>query len=134
MSKKIEIRDFYDFTFLSNISFSPDGKSAVFFTHQPDEKKNAYKTRLWLLDVDSGKIKPMTAGCQGGKLVWLDNENVLFSSVTRDKVEKGHTRFYRLPITGGEATLAFDIPERVDDIRMIDRTRFLIVCQEDLSE
>ena len=67
MSKKIEIRDFYDFTFLSNISFSPDGKSAVFFTHQPDEKKNAYKTRLWLLDVDSGKIKPMTAGCQGGK-------------------------------------------------------------------
>ena len=133
MSKKIEIRDFYDFTFLSNISFSPDGKSAVFFTHQPDEKKNAYKTRLWLLDVDSGKIKPMTAGCQGGKLVWLDNENVLFSSVTRDKVEKGHTRFYRLPITGGEATLAFDIPERVDDIRMIDRTRYLVLCKTDLA-
>ena len=38
MSKKIAIRDFYDFTFLSDVSYSPDGKKAVFLTHQPDEE------------------------------------------------------------------------------------------------
>ncbi len=134
MSKKIEIRDFYDFTFLSDISYSPDGKNAVFFAHQPEEEANAYKTRLWLYEVDSGKIKPMTSGCKPGKLIWLDNDSVLFSSVTRGKVAEGHTAFYRLPITGGEEQLAFDIPEKVDSIRKIDATRYLVVCTTDLAK
>ena len=67
MSKKIAIRDFYDFTFLSDVSYSPDGKKAVFLTHQPDEEQNLYKARLWLYEVDTGAVKPMTAGCKGGK-------------------------------------------------------------------
>ena len=129
MKKKIEIRDFYDFTFLSDISYSPDGRYAVFFTHEPDEKSDSYKARLWLYDVDSERIRPMTAGCRGGKLLWLDNETVLFSSVTRESIPKGSTAFYRLPITGGEAVHAFTVPETVESIRMIDRTRFLAVCK-----
>ncbi len=132
MSKKIAIRDFYDFTFLSDVSYSPDGKKAVFLTHQPDEEQNLYKARLWLYEVDTGAVKPMTAGCKGGKLLWLDNETVLFSSRTREKVAEGHTAFYQLPITGGEATRAFDVPERVEAVRMIDRTRFAILCRTDL--
>ena len=121
MSKKIAIRDFYDFTFLSDVSYSPDGKKAVFLTHQPDEEQNLYKARLWLYEVDTGAVKPMTAGCKGGKLLWLDNETVLFSSRTREKVADGHTAFYQLPITGGEATRAFDVPERVEAVRKIGR-------------
>ena len=65
MKKPIAVRDFYDMTFLSDISYSPDGKHAVFLTHNPDEDKNNYKARLWLYDSDTQQVKRMTAGCRG---------------------------------------------------------------------
>ena len=133
MKKPIAIRDFYDMTFLSDISYSPDGKHAVFLTHNPDADKNNYTARLWLYDVDTGDVKRMTAGCRGGKILWLNNETVLFSSTSREPVEEGCTAFYQLPLTGGEAVQAFTVRAKVETIRMLDSTRFLIVCQEDLS-
>ena len=42
--KKVAYRDIYDFNFLSDVCYSPNGKKALFIKQNACEKKNGYKS------------------------------------------------------------------------------------------
>ncbi|MEA4919880.1 MAG: S9 family peptidase [Clostridiaceae bacterium] len=123
--KKVTYDDLYEFNFLSDVSCSPDGKYALFAKHNACEKKNGYKSYLWLLDMESGETKPLTFGGdeKGGK--WLDSETILFTSGRGEKDKKPKTDYYKLSLKGGEAELYFTIPEKTVSIEPLEDGKFL---------
>ena len=86
--KKVTYRDIYEFNFLSDICYSPNGDKALFIKQNACEKKNGYKSYIWMLDVASGETKQLTFGGEERAAKWLDNENILFIS-TRNKSKTG---------------------------------------------
>ena len=44
----IELKDFLDFTYLSDVALSPDGSRAAYLRHRCDTEKDGYATQLWV--------------------------------------------------------------------------------------
>ena len=78
--KKVTYSDLYEFNFLSDVSYSPDGKHALFAKHNACEKTNGYKSYIWLLDAETGETKQLTFGGAERGAKWLDNESILFTA------------------------------------------------------
>ena len=45
----LKINEFYDYKFLSNLRWSPEGTKAAFVVSECDVENNGYKSYLWLL-------------------------------------------------------------------------------------
>ena len=58
--KQIEIKDFLDFRYVSNPTFSPDGNCVAFIVTTIDREKDAYTGDLWLLDVNTKEVLRLT--------------------------------------------------------------------------
>ena len=109
--KKIDFEDIYSFSFLSDITASPDGSRILFSRHEASREKNGYKSYLWLLDTADGTCRPLTSGGGERGAHWIDDSHVMFSASRQGKA--GQTEFYSVPTDGGEAAPMFTIPERV---------------------
>ena len=53
MKDTIKLKDFLDFTYLSNLSFAPDEEHGVFVGSKCAEKDNSYQMKLYLTDGDT---------------------------------------------------------------------------------
>ena len=124
--KKIELTDFYNYKFLSGITFSPDKKKALFIVKNCDKDNNSYKTNLWLLDSETKKTKQLTSAGDVGIFAWLNNEEVIFTAMRdaglKEKVKAGERRtvVYRLSLDGGEAVEYFRLAKSVSGINYFD--------------
>ena len=74
--KPIAIDDFCRFKFLSNVTFSPEGKSASFVVTTADQKKNGYRSCIYMRK--DGKIKKLTNGGKERSFQYLDENTLLF--------------------------------------------------------
>ncbi len=120
--KKVTFEDLYSFSFLSDVTASPDGSRLVFSRHQADKEKNGYRSCLWLMDTATGAHSQLTFGGSERGVQWLDNEHILFTAPRSG--EKG-TAFFRLSVTGGgEAQPLFTIPERVTALEPLGQDRY----------
>lgn len=121
MKDTIKLKDFLDFTYLSNLSFAPDEEHGVFVGSKCVEKDNSYQMKLYLTDGDT--VRQLTSHGKEQLYLWDDNETVLFANMRdeedRKAVENGEERtcFYRISIHGGEAVKAFTIPLQVTSIK-----------------
>jgi len=122
--KKVTYQDLYEFNFLSDVCYSPNGKLALFAKHNACEKENGYKSYIWLLDVESGETRQLTFGGEEKGAKWLDDETILFVS-TRNKGKGPKTDYFKLSLTGGEAEPFFSIPERVVSIEPMGDGKYL---------
>ena len=109
------------------MAYSPDGKHALFAKHNADEKKNGYKSYIWLLDTESGETKQMTFGGAERGAKWLDNESFMFTSPRGEKSKTPKTEYHRLTLDGGEAQPYFTIPERATSAEPLGDGKFLVV-------
>ena len=50
MKDTIKLKDFLDFTYLSNLSFAPDEEHGVFVGSKCVEKDNSYQMKRYLAD------------------------------------------------------------------------------------
>lgn len=114
--KKIDIRDFMNYSYPTGITAAPDGKHGAFAVVNVNGEENCYDSCLWVMDLESGRYRQLTRGRKERSFAWLDSETLLFSA-SRDseyarKVKEGEawTCFYRINIHGGEAELAFAVP------------------------
>lgn len=104
MKETINLKDFLDFTYLSNLSFAPDEEHGVFVGSKCVEKDNSYQMMLYLTDGDT--VRQLTSHGQEQLYLWDDNETVLFANMRdeedRKAVENGEERtcFYRISIHG----------------------------------
>lgn len=121
--QKLKVDELMNYKFLSGIKVSPSGKKAAFLVKQADEKKNSYDSWIFIVDFCTGEVRKLTSFGAEKNLLFDDEDTILFASVRKDedKAEKlkEKTVFYRLPLKGGEAEKAFEIPYEVDSIKKI---------------
>lgn len=111
--RKLELKDFLNYRFLSNLQYAPDGAKAAFVVSNCNEKENSYESRLWLWD---GALRQLTDLGKESRFLWEDENHILFPAVRsagekkRAEAKEQFTSFYRLDLRGGEATPAFTLP------------------------
>ncbi len=134
MLKKITAKDLYELRFLSAVSVSPDKSRTVFTVTRTDEASNSYISALWIRDNASGSIRQLTADGKYSDVSWQKDGSLLFSCSSREKAEKDHTLFYRLPAGGGEAVKAFDVPGKVRSFKALGDGKYMALCRISMAE
>ena len=130
--KKLALTDFYNYTFLSGLTFSPDKSKALLMTKKCDKENNGYKSNLWLFTPADKKVKPLTSAGDVGNFTWLNDEEIIFTAMRdpalKNKVAAGETwtSVYKLALGGGEAEEYFRLPEIVTGIKVLDDENFVL--------
>ena len=86
--EKLVISDLLKFKFISNLSFSPDGKLLGFVVHRMNEDDNSYESKIWVYNTENKKMFQLTSFGMEKSFIWLDNENILFSEIRGEKDKK----------------------------------------------
>lgn len=135
--KKIEINTFLDFQFVSNPSFSPDGKHIAFVVSTADKADNNYKANLYVYNMESKKVLKLTSGGDARSYAWTKENTLLFpamrSSELKKKAENGEQigAFYEISPNGGEAIEAFTVPAKATAIKALPNGLFLLTVKHD---
>ena len=120
--ESIQIKDFLQYKYLSNVKYAPDGKKAAFVVANCNEDENSYESRLWLYD---GAVKQLSDIGKEGGYIWEDENTILFAAVRtaeekkRAEAKERFTSYYRLDLRGGEALRAFTLPFAVERIKTL---------------
>lgn len=137
--RKLELTDFYNYTFLSGLTFSPDKSKALLMTKKCDKANNSYKSDLWLFTLQDKKVKPLTSAGDVGIFTWLNDEEIIFTAMRdaalKNKVAGGETwtAVYRLALNGGEAMEYFRLPEIVTGIKVLDGENFVLTISNNFT-
>lgn len=124
--KKIEIENFVNYAFLSNLRFSKNGKYLSYTKKKADIEKNSYDSRIYIYDIEKKEDKEFTSFGKETSLFWLDENTLLFQSSRDEDVEKKiaegeeWTEYFSIDIRGGEAKPYLQIPRLVTGIQKID--------------
>ena len=136
MKKPLELRDFLEYQYLSDVQLNPSGNKAAFVVSKSDTKKNRYQSNLYLWQGD--EVLPLTNGLSDRMYIWDDDNTVLFASMRDandvEAMQKGEelTTFYRISTLGGEAQKAFTIPLNVLEIKKIDDGKYICIVDYDM--
>lgn len=128
----VELRDFTNFRFLSNLRLTADGARAAFVVQESDLEQNAYKADLWLWE--PAGIRRLTSSGDVRSFCWLDADTLLFPSrrsKKEDKPGEPSTDFYSLSIHGGEAVKAFTVPFSAGGVKPLNDGRFILSGEYD---
>ena len=112
--KPILKEDLLNYRFLSGLSYSPDGKKAVFAVRQADAEKNGYTSNLWIWR--DGSLRQLTAMNHESTFLWKNDNELLILTVREDADKKrqesgeAFTPIYRLYLDGGEAAKLWELP------------------------
>ena len=138
--QKLELKDFLDYQYLSSPAFSPDGTACAFVVAKAKTDESGYNRDLWLYDAQSACARPLTSGGDAGSFWWLDDNSLIFPAMRcakdKSRAERGEplTSFQRIRIDGGEAQPFFTVNARVNDLRVLDEDRFLLLCTHEIGE
>jgi dipeptidyl aminopeptidase/acylaminoacyl peptidase len=82
---------FFDMESIGGVNISPDGKQIVFSRSWVDKLKDQYRSTLWIVDVDSGRVRELTTGSRSDSSpVWSpDGKRIAFLS-DRDGTNQLH--------------------------------------------
>ena len=131
----LKIDQFYDYNFLSDVRWSPDGCRAVFCVAQADPEANEYRSNLYLYE--KGTVRRLSGMDKESSFFWEDNTHVLFPAVRgnadKKRAEAGEifTSFYRLATDGGEAEKAFELPLKAGELKPAGKGRWFFVSAID---
>lgn len=126
--RHVEYDDLLKFKFLARPTFSPDGTKIAYVVSRADAEKNGYESDLWLYDLASGRDRQLTFTHSEKFCAWnLRGDGLLFASA-RGGLPKDSTRFYELPMEGGEARELFTIARTAGDIRPLSEGRWLVTA------
>lgn len=135
--KRIELKDFLDYKFLSNVKMSPDKSSCIFQVTECEEENNAYSSNIYVWK--NGTCTPLTQSGKDSGAMYLDNDTLLFKSgrdaAAQDRIKNGEelTSFYTISLNGGEAKKYFEIPLAVSAIEKLNKDEFLILASYDMD-
>lgn len=134
----IQIESFLQFRYVSNPTYSPDGRWVAFVVQQADRKENGYWGDLWLLDTATGASRALTCGGDAKSYCWTERGTLLFPSERREgdkyaarRAVEPLTVFYEIDPEGGEAREAFVLPLDHASLTRVDGTRYAAVARYD---
>ena len=135
--EKLELKDFLKYKYLSNLEFSPNGKTACFVATEADYEDNSYKSNIWIMKAEDKSYKKLTSLNKEKSFFWLDDNRVVFPSNRDEKIKKAiedgekWTIYYAIDITGGEACEFMRIPMAVTSIKSIDEDNYVLTAEFD---
>lgn len=118
-SAAIELTDFLQYHYLSNVSVSPDGKHAAFIKHKCNETLDGYVSDLWVCDLDQGDSHPVTNEGRKQVFCWTPEGSLLHGTPS------DHTEFSSTDMCG-RSTVGFIVSLKVKSIQPISSTVWLI--------
>ncbi len=121
--EKIKIDTFLEYKFVSDSTFSPDGRYVAFVVSQADAQANDYKKDLYLYDVVKDNTRRLTVDRRVGLYVWADSDRLLFTSGGAT----GKSCFYEIRISGGEACKAFELDIQVVKMDRMADGRYVLL-------
>lgn len=136
MKENIEVKDFLDYTFLSDLKTAPDERHMSYIVSTCDEEHNQYRSCLHVSDGE--KSFALTSHGKEQLYIWDDENTILFANMREhkdiDAVKHGEekTIFYHISMHGGEAQKAFCIPLHVIAIKKITASEYVCLIDYDL--
>ncbi len=133
--RKIGLKDFYNYKYISSMKLSPQGDRLAFIVTTVNEEDNDYDSNLFMLRRDAEgqswqEVQLVTDG-RTGEFFFEDNDTILFSAKRGKDKKKGEeepiTVFQRLPLGGGEARKAYEFPIPVSDLRKQPDGNYLLI-------
>ena len=100
--KKLELEDFLQYHFLSDVNYAPNGKAAAFVVKKSNLEDNCYDSSIWIREKEENR--KLTGLDKESKYYWEDDTNILFPAVRstsekkRQKEKEIFTSFYRINI------------------------------------
>ncbi len=133
--KPVTREDLYQFHFVSEVSFSPDGQWASYVVNQADQEENCYHSSIWVVNTETGENRLMASRGEAKAPVWIDGETLLFASGRElDKEDaKNQTEYYAISLGGGEAAKAMTVPAKVEKLRKLGE-KWLVLATVDENE
>ena len=131
--EKLKIDDLKDYGFLSNLELSPTGDKLCFVLKRANLEKNDYLSNLWIYELCDDKLWKLTSRGKPKNFLWLDNDNIMFSTQKKDKDDnnmKPFTEFYKININGGEAEFFTEIPYIIKDFKKNSQTLFINILAD----
>ena len=134
---RLELNDFTGYTFLSALTWAPDGHCAAFVARKANEKGDGYDSDLYLMD-ESGAVRRMTRAGDCRSFFFKSAREIWFPAVRkqadRDRVAAGEplTVYQRLYLDGGEASEALRLPLNVGTVLPMDDGRLAVLAEHDL--
>ncbi len=117
--------DFHNYSFLSNLQLSKDGKKYFFVETKSDIQNNAYKQRLHVYD-STKNIEVFTTPFEKSfSYFLLDNDQVLVIRNSEGE-EDIRTEFFELDLVSGKEEPAFNLPLNVSDIKDFNDDFYLV--------
>ncbi len=120
--KPVAIDDIKKYSFLSGVSYSQDGKTAVFVVKKAQKDGRGYTSDLYMYR--SGEVRRLTSGGKEGAFAWK-NDNELFVFTSREEEDKKRTEgreaftpLYTLRLDGGEAEKTAELPFRANSMEL----------------
>ena len=135
--KKIEINTFLDFQFVSNPTFSPNGKYIAFIVSTADKADNNYKGNIYVYDMEAKKVVKLTSGGDAKSYAWTPENTLIFpanrSAEAKKKAAAGEdiTAFNEISPNGGEAVELFTVPAKASGIKTLPNGNYLVSIKQD---
>lgn len=132
---KLQLKDFLNYKFLSQLKVSPDEKYSAFVLAESNYEENVYNKNIYILNNTTKEIYQLTNMNNEGSFLWLNNHTILFNSnrdeSTKKDIEKGApwTLYYSIDIHGGEAHEFLKIPYDVSSIKRISEDKFALLIE-----
>ncbi len=129
--------DFCDYTFLSGLTWSADGRCAAFVAQKANEKRDGYAGNLYVMDAKTGEVRPMTSAGDCKSFFFQSEREILFAAVRkgedRERKAAGEplTVFQRLSLDGGEASEALRLPLNVTQVKPLSDGRWAVLATYD---
>jgi acylaminoacyl-peptidase len=98
----VQPSDVYRIRHLAELSFAPDGRSAVYTLRQADEKSNSNKSDIWQVTLPRGAARQLTVNGGATSPLWSPTGQQLAYLAT---APDGKKQVYSLRATGGEPAL-----------------------------
>ena len=134
---KLQLDDFTKYHFLSGVRFAPDGSSAAFIDKIANVKDNGYDSCIRLVRFPEMTVTKLTTAEKESSFLYDDADTILFPAnrSKADEPEKYHlkTVFYKISLSGGEATPAFSLPYQVTRMENIREDLYVFTAEVDLN-
>ena len=126
-SHPIGVRDLVAFERIAGPVVSPDGRSIAFTVSSLDLDGNGRRSDIWVVGVDGAKARPLTRDpASDSSPVWAPDGKAIWFLSTRS----GSSQVWRIPLDGGEAAQATQLPLDVGAFRLSPDGALLAVSMD----
>jgi hypothetical protein len=124
----IELKDFLNFSFLSDVKLSANAKNTAYLQHKCNIEKDNYDTKLYVNDLN-GKNTVLDFKENINIYCWDKSDDLLLFGVYSNK----STIFFRLDIRTMNAIQAFTIDNIIKSIECIDKNKYLLSARVNIT-